>query len=104
MSSHYETLAALPLSIESYELTGHDREYGSFTRPSTVVHLRGGGQEGIGEDVVYTVLDHFPHRDAGAVHDFSGASTLGEFCELAGELDLFGGVEPEYPASLYYRR
>ena len=104
MSSHFETLSALPLSIESYELTGHDREYGSFTRPSTLVHLHGDGQEGIGEDVVYTVLDHFPHRDAGAVHDLGAVSTLGEFCELAGGLDFFGGVEPEYPASLHYRR
>ena len=58
---------------QSYELTGHDREFGDFTRPSTVVHLRGGGQEGIGEDVVYDVLDHIAHRDAGPVLDLDGA-------------------------------
>ena len=44
--SDWEKLAALPLRVEGYELTGHDREYGSFTRPSTVVHLRGDGEEG----------------------------------------------------------
>ena len=104
MSPHYATLAALPIKISSYELSGHDREYGSFTRPSTIVHLHGEGQEGIGEDVIYTVLDHIPHRDAGAVHDFSAAKTLGDFCAQVGGLDLFGGIEPEHPASLHYRR
>jgi hypothetical protein len=102
--SLYDELAALPIRISSYELTAHDREYGAFTRGSTVVHLRGDGEEGIGEDVVYTVLDHIAHRDAGPVHDFGGTSTLGEFCDLVGELDLFPGAAPEYEASRHYRR
>ena len=39
-------------------LEDRDREFSAeFTRPSTIVRLRGGGEEGIGEDVVYTVLD-----------------------------------------------
>jgi hypothetical protein len=104
MSAAYDRLAELPLNIESYELTGHDRDFGDFTRPSTIVHLRGEGQEGIGEDVVYTVLDHIAHRDAGAVHDLTAPTTLGEACELLGELDLFGAAPPEYPASRHYRR
>ena len=101
--SAYDRLAELPIEVESYELTGHDREFGSFTRGSTIVHLHGAGQEGIGEDVVYTVLDHIAHRDAGPVHDLSGPSTLGQLCELLGELDLFP-TEPEYEASRLYRR
>jgi L-alanine-DL-glutamate epimerase-like enolase superfamily enzyme len=104
MSGIYDRLAALPVAVEEYELTGHDREYGEFTRPSTVVHMRGNGEEGIGEDVVYTVLDHHAHRDAGPVHDLSGPETLGELCELIGDLDLFPGAPPEYDASLHYRR
>ncbi|MGH2952224.1 MAG: hypothetical protein ACRDKX_09285 [Solirubrobacterales bacterium] len=100
----YDRLAELPIRIESYELTGHDREFGEFTRPSTVVHLRGEGHEGIGEDVVYTTLDHIAHRDAGPVHDLSGPATLGEACALIGELDLFGDAPPEYEASAHYRR
>jgi hypothetical protein len=104
MSVIYDRLAALPIAVEGYELTGHDREYGEFTRPSTIVHMKGNGEEGIGEDVVYTVLDHIAHRDAGPVHDLGGPETLGELCELIGGLDLFGGIEPEYPASLHYRR
>ena len=104
MSAVWKRLAELPLEIESYELTGHDRDFGEFTRGSTVVHLHGGGQEGIGEDVIYTVLDHIAHRDAGPVHDLTGVSTLGEFCALVGSLDLFGGSPPEYEASRDYRR
>jgi L-alanine-DL-glutamate epimerase-like enolase superfamily enzyme len=100
----WDRLAALPLRVDSYELTGHDREYGDFTRPSTLVRLRGEGEEGIGEDVVYDVLDHIAHRDAGTPLDFGGASTLGEFCELAGELDLFATAPPAMEASLHYRR
>ncbi len=33
MSAVYDRLAELPLKIERYELTGHDREYGDFTGP-----------------------------------------------------------------------
>lgn len=100
----YEKLAALPISVETYELEGRDREYASFTRPSTIIHLRGGDAEGIGEDVVYDVLDHIAHRDAGPVHDFGGVATLGDLCELTGELDLFPGAPPEREFSTLYRR
>jgi L-alanine-DL-glutamate epimerase-like enolase superfamily enzyme len=102
--SAYETLAELPVRVESYELEGHDREYGEFTRPSTVIRLRGGGEEGLGEDVVYDVLDHVAHRDAGPVHDLSGPETLGELCELLGALDLFGDAPPVRDTSRHYRR
>ena len=46
--STFDRLAELPIRIESYELEDRDREYGDFTRPSTLIHLRGDGQEGIG--------------------------------------------------------
>jgi L-alanine-DL-glutamate epimerase-like enolase superfamily enzyme len=104
MSAAWDKLADLPIAIESYELTGHDREYGDFTRPSTVVHLKGDGKEGIGEDVVYDVLDHIAHRDAGPVLDLTPPATLGEACEMFGSLDLFNGTPPEREPSLHYRR
>jgi L-alanine-DL-glutamate epimerase-like enolase superfamily enzyme len=104
VGANFEKLAGLPLAVESYELEDRDREFGDFTRPSTIIHLRGAGEEGIGEDVVYDVLDHIAHRDAGPVQDFSGAGTLGEFCDLAGELDLFPGAPPEREFSRHYRR
>jgi L-alanine-DL-glutamate epimerase-like enolase superfamily enzyme len=100
----FDTLAELPIEIEGYELEDRDRTFGEFTRPSTIIHLRGGGQEGAGEDVVYDVLDHVAHRDAGPVLDFSAASTLSEFCELVGGLDLFPGAPPVREFSRHYRR
>jgi L-alanine-DL-glutamate epimerase-like enolase superfamily enzyme len=104
VSATYDRLAELPLRIDDYELSGHDRSFGEFTRPSTVVHLHGDGHEGIGEDVVYDVLDHIAHRDAGPVLDLSSPTSLGSACELLGELDLFPGAAPEREASRHYRR
>jgi L-alanine-DL-glutamate epimerase-like enolase superfamily enzyme len=104
MSTTYDRLAELPIEVERYELTAHDREFGEFTRPSTVIHLHGDGKEGIGEDVVYDVLDHVAHRDAGPVLDLTGPETLGQACELLGELDLFAGAPPEREPSRHYRR
>jgi L-alanine-DL-glutamate epimerase-like enolase superfamily enzyme len=100
----FDLLAGLPIEIEGYELEGRDRAYGNFTRPSTIVHLRGGGHEGAGEDVVYDELDHIAHRDRGAVQDLSGHATLGEFCEFVGGLDLFEGAPPVREFSRHYRR
>jgi hypothetical protein len=103
--SAFEKLAGLPIEVSSYELEADDREYSpEFTRGSTVIRLQGKAQEGIGEDVVYDVLDHIAHRDAGPVHDLSGPSTLGELCELLGELDLFAASAPVREASRHYRR
>jgi L-alanine-DL-glutamate epimerase-like enolase superfamily enzyme len=102
--STFERLAELPIRIDSYALEDQDREYGEFTRPSTIIHLRGDGHEGLGEDVVYDVLDHVAHRDAGPVLDLTGPGTLGELCELLGELDLFPGTAPVREPSRHYRR
>jgi hypothetical protein len=102
--SAYEKLAELPVRVEEYELEANDREYEAFTRGSTIVHIRGGGEDGIGEDVAYEVLDHYAHRDAGAVHDLTGPSTLGELCDLLGTLDLFKDAPPERDVSRNYRR
>ena len=68
------------------------------------MRMRGGGEEGLGEDVAYEVLDHVAHRDAGAIHDLSGPSTLGEICDLIDTLDLFTDAPPEREVSRLYRR
>ena len=103
--SVFEQVARLPIEVESYELENHDREYSpEFTRGSTVIRLKGKGQEGIGEDVIYDVLDHIAHRDAGPVHDLGSPRTLGELCELLGHLDLFATAAPVREASRHYRR
>jgi hypothetical protein len=70
-----------------------------------VIHLTGGGLEGVGEDVVYDALDHIAFQDAGPVlaQPLSGRRTLGEFCELVDSLDLFP-AEPVRDVSRLYRR
>lgn len=103
--SDWEKLKDLPIEVEGYELEDNDHEYSpEFTRGSTIVHMKGGGDEGLGEDVVYEVLDHIANRDLGARFDFTGAKTLGEFCALTGEFDLFEGSPPEREPSRHYRR
>jgi L-alanine-DL-glutamate epimerase-like enolase superfamily enzyme len=99
----FDRIAELPIEIESYELEGLDFKVGDFERLTTVIHMRGGGEEGVGEDVVYDGLDHVALQAAGAVHDLTGPSTIGELCELTGGLDLFP-EEPQRDVSRRYRR
>jgi hypothetical protein len=100
----FDLLADLPLEVDGYRLEGLRAQVSSgFERLTTVVHLRGGGAEGVGEDVVYQNEDHVALQEAGAVHDLSGRFSLGEFCELIDSLDLFG-VEPKTEVSRLYRR
>jgi hypothetical protein len=103
--STFDRLAELPIEVDGYTLEGLEANVSSgFTRLSTVVHLRGGDHEGIGEDVVYDQADHIALQKAGAVHDLSGTRTLAEFCELIDSLDLFP-VEPQRgEVSRLYRR
>ena len=100
----FDLLADLPLEVGGYRLEGLRAEVSSgFERRTTVVHLEGGGAEGVGEDVVYQAEDHEALQSAGPVHDLSGRYTLGEFCQLIDSLDLFP-VEPQADVSRLYRR
>ncbi len=102
--STFDALAHLPLEVDGYELEGLRAQVSSgFERLSTVVHLRGGGVEGLGEDVVYDAPDHVAWQEAGAVLDLAGRYALGEFCELIDSLDLFP-IEPQREVSRLYRR
>jgi len=102
--STYRAIAELPLEIEAYELEGHERAVSSgFVRHTTVVRLRGSGEEGLGEDVTYEAVEHERFR-AGIRHDLSGAHAFHEFSELIGSLDLFPDGEPEVAVRRNYRR
>jgi L-alanine-DL-glutamate epimerase-like enolase superfamily enzyme len=104
--STFEKLANLPIEVDGYTLEGLSAQVSSgFERLSTVVHLTGGGLEGVGEDVVYDALDHIAFQDAGPVHAgaLSGRFTLAEFCSRVDELDLFP-VDPVRDVSRLYRR
>jgi hypothetical protein len=98
--SLYDAVANLPLEVDSYEL--ERREFvisPEFTRVTTLVHLRGGGEEGIGEDVTYTAGDHPPPADL----PLAGSHRLDSFSQLFERLALFTS-EPQKEASRDYRR
>ena len=96
----YDTVSGLPLEVESYALEGLSKDVSSgFTRRTTLVRLRGGGLEGVGEDVTYDGDDQVRLQEAGAVQPLSGSWTLDSFSRQLDELDLF----PEPPAAEVYR-
>lgn len=103
--STFDQLADLPLEVEGYALTGLRADVSSgFERLTTVVHLSGAGEEGIGEDVVYSADDQRALQQAGPVHDLAGRYTLGEFCERIDALDLFPRPPEHGDVSRLYRR
>ena len=66
--STFDQLAGLPLEVDGYSLEGLKASVSSgFERLTTVVHLHGGGHEGIGEDVVYDGEDQVALQEAGPV-------------------------------------
>jgi L-alanine-DL-glutamate epimerase-like enolase superfamily enzyme len=92
--STWERLAGMPLTIEGYALEGMVQSVSSdFERKATLIRLRGGGQEGIGEDVTYDAEDHDILQAAGPSLPLSGAYTIASFCEHLAGLSLF----PEPP-------
>ena len=100
----FDKLADLPLEIDGYTLEGLRAQVSSaFERLTTVVHLHGGGFEGVGEDVVYDGEDQVALQEAGPALSLAGSYTLGEFCELVDSLDLFP-AEPKRDVSRLYRR
>jgi L-alanine-DL-glutamate epimerase-like enolase superfamily enzyme len=100
----YDQLADLPLEIESYELERLEQPVSTdFTRVTTVIHLRGGGEEGVGEDVTYTPEDQTAFQQEGRDLPITGSHVLDSFSELVGRLELFPSG-PAMEASHDYRR
>jgi L-alanine-DL-glutamate epimerase-like enolase superfamily enzyme len=88
--STYSLVADLPVVVDSYALEGLEQSVSSdFVRRTTVVHLRGGGEEGIGEDVVYDAEDQARFQAAGPLLDLAGEHTLDSLsARFEGLLDL----------------
>jgi hypothetical protein len=96
----YDAVAELPVEIESYTLERLELKVSpEFTRVTTLVHLSGGGEEGVGEDVTYTAGDHPPPADL----SLAGSYTLDSYSRHLDGLELFL-TEPEMEASSDYRR
>jgi hypothetical protein len=101
--SSWELLAGLALEIDDYALEGLEAQVSSdFTRKSTVIHLRGGGEEGVGEDVTYDAVDHEIMQATGATLPLAGRYSLQSFSEHLAELSLFA-EPPQREVSANYR-
>ncbi len=101
--STWELLAELPVEIESYELELLETSFSpEFVRKTTVIHLHGAGETGIGEDVTYAGEAHDALQRAGATLALAGRHTLKTFTEHLRTLELF--PEPvERPEFKLYR-
>jgi len=103
----YDLVAGLPLTIESYALERRELTVTSgFTRVTTVIRLRGRGEEGIGEDVTYSAEDGtaFQRKLGDGALALAGSwASLDDFSRRLDELDLFTG-RPDQDAYRDYRR
>jgi L-alanine-DL-glutamate epimerase-like enolase superfamily enzyme len=101
--STWDTLAALELEIEDYDLEPLQATVSSeFERKSTVIRLRGAGAEGLGEDVTYDAIDHDILQAAGPTLALAGRFTLASFSACLAELQLFP-EPPQREVSSRYR-
>ncbi|MBA3866614.1 MAG: hypothetical protein H0X42_09780 [Solirubrobacterales bacterium] len=100
----FDAIADLPLEIESCEFEGLEIALGEFERLTTVIKLRGGGHEGIGEDVTYDAVDHVAQQSAGAPAGLDGSGTFAKLSAKLDSIDLFPAAAPERDVSREYRR
>jgi L-alanine-DL-glutamate epimerase-like enolase superfamily enzyme len=101
--SAWEALAGLELAIDGYALDGLEaRPRPDFVRKTTVIRLRGGAEEGIGEDVTYDAVDQEALQAAGASLPLAGTWTLETFCDHVEALELWPHP-PQREASRHYR-
>lgn len=86
----YARIAALPLRIDGYELSGRELALSAeYTRMTTVVRLLGAGHEGEGEDTTYAMPDQLAFRAAGPDLPLAGDWTINTFSAQLEQLDLF---------------
>jgi len=102
--STYDRLKDLDLRIDAHTLEPLERPGPQWTRRTTVLHLSGGGHEGVGEDVTYDEGDQLALGEHGRTLDLAGDWTIDSFSRHLDGLDLFFGAEPGMPAYLEYRR
>ncbi|QCC46855.1 hypothetical protein [Halobellus limi] len=114
MSDLFDSVADLPLAVESTERSRRERDTSSgFVRTTTTFHLSGpaapdadGAEEthtGRGEDVSYDTADHDALADAPAF-DLAGEYTFAEFSSALDDVDLFPTAPPERETARHYRR
>jgi hypothetical protein len=102
--SLYDAVRDLPLRIDGYALEGLELQARpEFLRKTTVVHLHGAGEEGIGEDVTYEAAEHDRQQERGPTLPLAGGWTLHTFSQHLATVPLFDAL-PERLVYLDYRR
>ncbi len=102
--SLYDAVRDLPLEIEGYALDPLELQAREdFLRKTTVVHLQGRGEEGVGEDVTYDAVEHDRLQARGPDLPLAGSWTVHSFSEHLSTLTLFE-AEPNQHAYHDYRR
>jgi hypothetical protein len=91
----FDAIADLPLEIESCEFEGLEVTLGEFERLTTIVKFSGGGEEGIGEDVVYDAVDHIGQQSHGPPEGLAFSGSFAEFSAQLDGIDLFPAGPPE---------
>src|SRR6201996_8457056 len=101
----YDATKDLPLEVEECAFEGLELSVGEFERQTTVIKLRGAGEEGIGEDVGYDAVDHIGQQNHGPPDGLAHTGTSDEFSKVLDGIDLFPAGEPERAeVSRDYRR
>jgi L-alanine-DL-glutamate epimerase-like enolase superfamily enzyme len=104
VSGTYDRIAGLPLRVEGYRLDLLSLQVmPEFVRMTTVVTLQGGGEEGVGEDVVYDPPDHEAQLAAGPSLPLAGEWTIDGFARHLDGLEMFP-APPVRDFSRNYRR
>jgi hypothetical protein len=96
-------LSELPVVVESYEFERRSAQMAhGFKRVTTLIRLRGGGAEGLGEDVSpYESEDDTLHATAPAL-PLAGEWTLGSLCDRLAEIDQWP-VPPRWDPARRWR-
>lgn len=98
-----EGLLALPVEIETLELTSLRRALVDGVRETTLVRLRGPGGEGLGEDVTFDAADRRALLAARLPAELSQMRTVGDVAALIEDRDLTA-ERPRWDAVSRYRR
>ena len=80
----FDRVRELPLTIDRVELEPHALSLKHMTRRTTVIHLHGGGHEGVGEDVSYEEDLQLAFTDD-ALPSLAGTHTLEAFSGLVAD-------------------
>jgi L-alanine-DL-glutamate epimerase-like enolase superfamily enzyme len=101
--STWDTLAELAVEIDDYALEPLQASVSTgFERKSTVIRLRGAGEDGLGEDVTYDAVDQDILQQAGPTLPLAGRYTLASFSAHLAEQQLFP-QPPQREVSSRYR-